>query len=145
MILENQRFGVKIILYDSKTQCIKQETIYYNSGFTFHHFHKWRWFFRYRCALYQVKYKSKYVELITFKYEFVPTTEQEIKRISDKLRGAKGTATKYRNKMDKIINNWTQIFPYKDHPDFCRADNKVKTYENKVIELGLELEKLKAL
>ena len=136
------RYGVKITLYHSRQRSPISENLYYNKGFIFENFQKWKWFFRYRAALLQVHYKDKFIELEYFSYKEVPTKQKEIKRISNKLKGAKATATKNRNKMNRIEKNWNQIFPFDSHPDYLRAEKKVSDYEKKVIELENELASL---
>lgn len=94
---------------------------------------KYDWYFKYRAALFQVKYPK--FEIQTF-WGNEPATGKTLEEIAQsKIRGRKAVLTKNKNLLIKAKKNWNSLFPIEDDPDFKRAVNKIK-------KLELELESL---
>ncbi|MDV7392136.1 hypothetical protein RZS08_12305, partial [Arthrospira platensis SPKY1] len=87
----------------------------------------------------QVKYPKRYVELVPFKYEYVQPKDQQIKRLTDKMRAAKAKRTHYMRQIELARKHWDQIFPIEEHPDYIRVMEKVEQKQALIIELETQI------
>ena len=90
----------------------------------------------------QVQHPRKRVEFVPFSYEYVPPKEQQIKRLTDKMRAAKAKHTHYMKQIELAKAHWNEIFPIEEHPDYIRAKAKVEQKEALVIELENQIAEL---
>lgn len=97
-----------------------------------HTFNRFRWYFKYRAALIQIKY-PKYEVDCTWGNDFRLRTPEEA--MKDKIIGKKATLTKYRNLLKKAEDSWVDLFPIDSNPDYIKAVNKIN-------RLQLELKQL---
>lgn len=142
MTVENFRYGCKILLHRRDHITTGSKLMHYWDGYNFAQYNKWRWYFRYRQALLQGQYPKRYVELVPFRYDYVPPKEQQIKRLTDKMRAAKAKRTHYMKQIELAKAHWNEIFPIEEHPDYIRAMAKIEQKEALVIELENQIAEL---
>lgn len=140
--VEDFRYGCKLLLHRADHGAADPDLVHYWGGYSFHQYAKWRWYFRYRQALLQVQHPRRYVELVQFKYEYVPPKAQQLKRLVDKKRAAKAKHTHYRNQIELARQHWNEIFPIEDHPDYIRAVKKLEEKKALIIDLESQIEAL---
>lgn len=138
----NFRYGCKILLHHKVNMTADPELKHHWDGYSYEQYNKWGWYFRYRQALLQVQYPKRYVELVPFRYEYVPPKEQQIKRLTDKMRAAKAKHTHYMKQIELAKAHWNEIFPIEEHPDYIRAMAKIEQKEALVIELENQIAEL---
>ena len=139
----NFRYGCKILLHCTTHIAAEPELKHFWDGYSYECFNKWQWYFRYRQALLQVQYPKRYVELVTFNYEYIAPKEQQLKRLKDKLTSAKALHTSWMRKMELAKEHWNEIFPIEEHPDYIRAMAKVQQKQALAIELENKIAVLK--
>lgn len=101
------------------------KNIYHRVDLPFEVICKWKWYFEYRAALYKVKNPRHVVELTTGSYDFIPTIDQEKKRLRDKIIGKKATITKYENLLQKAKDTWNLLFPIEDDLHYKKCVLKI--------------------
>lgn len=119
------KYGCKILLHHAQHGASDPELMHFWDCYNYELYCKWQWYFRYRQALLQVQHPKRYVELVPFKYPYVPPKDQLIKRLQDKLRAAKSNHTQLTNKINLAKDHWNQLFPIEDDPDYIWAMEKV--------------------
>lgn len=97
----------------------------------------WRWYFKYRAALLQVKYPRYYVELNVGSVESSGRTKEEI--IKARIRAKKGKITEYSNKLYRAEVTHTELFPIKDDLLYQKAASKIERLKIELVELQNEL------
>lgn len=136
--VDQKRYGCKIILHKAKNESANRELLRYWNGFRFRTYMKWRWYFRYLVAKYQVQHPTYYVEWVEFGYDYVEPKDEAMKRIENKLRSAKAKVTEWTTKIRMFEEEYAQnqaavLFP-------------VPVTENKYYMLAIEkIEKKKKL
>lgn len=111
------------------------KNIYHRIDLPFEVICKWKWYFEYRAALYKVNNPKHVVELTTGSYDFVPTIDQEKKRLRDKIAGKKATITKYENLLKKAIETWNQLFPIEEDPLYKKCVLKIEKLKCELKEI----------
>jgi hypothetical protein len=111
------------------------QNIYYNRDLPFEVFSKYQWYFKYRAALYRVSHPKHYCEIESGSYDYIPTAEQEAKRLKDKIAGKKATITKYENKLRAFERNWNSLFPYTDYEPYQVAVAKIEKLKIELTQL----------
>lgn len=98
---------------------------------------KWNWYFKYRTALLQVKYPRKYIAFIHGKEIATKKTLENI--LKDKISGKKRSITKVKNIIKEIENNWMNLFPLEDQPEYKLIKCKLVRLEEELQELQNEI------
>lgn len=132
--LADKAWGVKIVLHHSTGHCAQRDTVYYNKGFRFQCFMKWKWYFRYRAALFQVQNPKWCVELVTFDYEMKSTNMQIEKRRKDIIAARRRKLTIAKNRLAEYKNTYKGLFPLSEDPDYIKSLQIVTNYEARLNE-----------
>jgi len=121
-MIDNQRWFAKISIgkHIGDLKCI-----YYNEGFTYQQFSKWRWYFEYRAALFKVHNPKMRVEFIWNSYPYVAKDIAQRNDLKNKIKGKKATITKYENLLQAAIKNWNSIFPIEQDEIYKKALEKI--------------------
>jgi hypothetical protein len=138
-VVQNKKFGCQILLHRSKGKDCLPEKMYFWKGYKFETFTKWRWYFRYRAALIQVKYPTRYVELREFDYQYIPEAAELKKRQLDLIIGNKGKLTKTQNNLAAYVKNWDSLFPISDDETFIYTTAKIAEMKEKIRKLESQL------
>lgn len=96
------------------------------------------WYFKYRAALFQVKYPKYTVEIKKSTTDQKSVLQQKNileKRISAKKR----KITEMKNKVDYVKSNWNELFPVEDYPIYKKFISNMNTKMNELIQLEKEL------
>jgi len=101
--------------------------------YSFEQFTRWKWFFKYRAALLQVKYPKYYVECNWGKIESSGRTKKDI--VKARISAKKGKITQYTNKLKKFEESYTEIFPMEDNMLYNKAKAKIERLKNELKEL----------
>jgi len=139
--LENKRFWVTI---RAGKGCGGNPVIWHSAGFVFMNFMKWKWFFEYVAAVYKIKNPRHRVQIETGSIIIVPPLEHRMMNLKNKITGAKAQITKWQNAVKLFENNWDQLFPYTDDPNYKKAKQKISKATMELSQLLLEMEDLKA-
>lgn len=143
--LEDKRFGCQIVVHRGKGKESDPEKVHFWTGLRFHIFNKYRWYFRYRCALLQVKYPMRYVELRNFDYDFVPTHEIILKRKKNLMIAQRALLTKSVNRLEGYEKNWVSLFPIEKDELYQKALFKIESVKVKLRSLEKDYEEYKLL
>lgn len=95
---------------------------------------RWKWYFKYRAALLQIKYPKYDVE-IKYSTSDVKSQIQEMNIIERKISAKKRKVTEFFNKAEKVKMNHNELFPLEENPIYLTLKNIEKTKR-------IELEKL---
>ena len=139
MHVEDKRFGCKIIRHNQDYAGSDPTTLRYFSGFKFEAYMKWRWYFRYLTAKYQLESPKLLVEVRQFNVVWIPPAEEKKKRLKNKLRSAKAKVTEWSRKLEEYKANHNSLFPAEDHPRYKQALEKVEAKRLAVEMLKKEL------
>ena len=137
--LDLKRFGCKIFGGECNGG---GKVVYYNTGFTFQQYFKWRWYFKYREALYKVQNPKHYTEFHQFDYEYVPSKVENQIRLNNKIKGKKAAITKLENAMENEKKHWDKLFPLEDEPMWKKATEKLNKLKFELQTLTIELAQL---
>jgi len=140
--VDTKRFGIKILLHRKDYHCSDSTLLKHLDGFTFERFNRWRWYFRYLEARFQIENPRRLVELQIFNYTHL--NEKEVHRINlkNKLRSAKAKVTEWTNKIERFRQGYNELFPIEEYPPYQRAIAKVEAKKVRVEELTKELASL---
>ncbi|ARK13024.1 hypothetical protein A6C57_23295 [Fibrella sp. ES10-3-2-2] len=139
-----KRFGCKVLLHRFDHHSSDYTLLHYWKDFNFHQFNKWKWFFRYRAALAQVKHPTRFVEIATFSYTYVPSAEELRKRLKDRLTAKKAKLTTYLNKLAAYEKAWTSMFPITDDIPYQLALAKIEKVRRELDEMQREYDNYQA-
>jgi hypothetical protein len=130
--LVNKAFGVKIILHHAETTSAIKELAYYNKGFRFEIFNKWKWYFRYRASLLQVKFPRFYAELIYFDYEIKESEDALKKRRKDIIAARRRKVTIAENQLKEYAKNYTSLFDISTDAKYLKFVEIVEKYKQRL-------------
>lgn len=147
--VDQKRYGCKLILHKAKNESANRELLRYWNGFRFRTYMKWRWYFRYLAAKYQVQYPTHYVEWVEFGYDYVEPKEEAEKRLKNKIRSAKAKITEWTTKMHLFEVQYAEeqkkvLFPVPitEHKDYQAAVLKIERKKKALEDLQSQLTKL---
>ena len=100
---------------------------------------KYDWYFKYRAALLQVKYPKLEVQIQWGNETATGKTLAEIHKA--KITAKKATITKYKNKLQRARETWSDIFPIEDDIHYLKAVEKINRLENEFKQLVKERSK----
>lgn len=106
------------------------------SGYKFHQYMKWSWYFEYRYALLRVNFPKNYISSNHFDELLTPKAKSEI--LKNKVSAAKGRVTKIKNAIKKMESNWNEIFPIEDDESYQKAKVKLREAEKDLNEITNE-------
>lgn len=134
-----------LITYTTKLHVVRIE-VYLDNGWNTHYFrkdmqtpfmHKWRWYFKYRAALLQVKNPKRLVRMRIDSYDYVPPKDILEKRLKNILKGAKAQLTKTLKKLEKAKHTASEqsLFPeqlIENSPLYPKVLKKIELQKYKV-------------
>lgn len=106
------------------------ETVYYKNDMEFEFYFRWRWYFKYLAAKYQVENPKHFVEFSTGAYDYIPDLAQRAKRLKDKITAKKAKITKVDKAWKEFKESYNSLFPLEEHPKYLptiNAINKLKS------------------
>lgn len=147
--VDQKRYGCKIILHKAKNESANRELLRYWNGFRFRTYMKWRWYFRYLVAKYQVQHPTYYVEWVEFGYDYVEPKEEARKRITNKIRSAKAKITQWTGKIEQFLEEYEKqqakvLFPVpvSENKDYKATLKKLEQKKKDLATLEEQLTKL---
>lgn len=133
-------YGVRIVRYKGKSAFGQREMIYENEGFTLENSVKWKWYFRYLAAKFQLETPRNAVEWYIYDYPHINENEVIKKWIMDDLRAAKSKLTQVENAIKKHEENKKDLFSASvDDVRYINTLTLLETRKQKVKELEEEL------
>jgi hypothetical protein len=88
---------------------------------------KYDWYFKYRAALFQVKYPRYDVNCF---WGHEPAEGKTLKQIlQSKISAKKRKITEYKNKLEAGKKEWNSLFSIEDDPDYKRVVDKINKLE----------------
>ena len=138
-----RRYFVKIRFHKDLKYSTLAETMYFQNDMTLDFYMRWQWYFKYREALLRVQNPHSFIELSNGGYEYILPEEQHKKKVYNLLLAAKRKLTQYKRAIEYAKENWDQLFPMEEHPQYIRVMDKLKYYEDRVIILSNEYESIK--
>ncbi len=142
MTTEIYKYGCHIILFPDGHYNGNRKHLITWKDYSFEQYNKWKWYFRYRQAKWQIENPKAFVQLELFNYTFMSEEDLEKKRLKDKITGNKGKLTQYLNKLKLVEDNWNELFPIIDYEPYQRAQAKIFLLKNKISDLEIELSNL---
>lgn len=108
-------------------------------------FHKWEdltlqllvrydWYFKYRAALYQVKYPKAFVEYSRFKHEAKGNQLQIALR--NRWIAKKRKVTEWTNRIARAEAEYNELFPIEEHKVYIKAVAKLAKLKLEFIEMN---------
>ena len=137
--VRDKRFGCKILLHNQDYAGSNSTTLRHFTDFKFDTYLKWRWYFRYLSAKYQLQYPRRLVELREFNFQYIPQLDEKKKRVANKLRSAKAKVTEWTRKLEAFKADYNALFPAESHPRYKQAFEKVEAKKLEVERLQNEL------
>lgn len=126
-----KRFYVKIS-FNEKGYAALKETVYFRNEMTIDFFLKWKWYFEYRVALIRVKNPRSFIELSYEPYEYILPKDKYKEKVKSNYISAKRKLTKFINKLTIIQENWNELFPIEEHPDWIKINEKLEYYQKQL-------------
>ena len=139
--IAGKKWGCYIKLHRLPFFAADSQLVYRWDNYKFAQYMKWKWYFRYRAALLQIKHPKQAVEIVDFNWTI---SDKEIEKIAfkNKLTKAKADLTKWENKLNEFIANWNLLFPYTDDPSYKSTLVRIEEQKNKLQELEAINERL---
>ena len=100
------------------------------SGLKWHLRIKYDWYFKYRSALLQVKYPKFTVDTCWGNEPAQGKTLEQIRQ--NKIRAKKSKITEYKNKLQKVKDNWSCLFPIQEDINYNKALTKIIALESEL-------------
>ena len=94
---------------------------------------KYDWYFKYRAALMQVKYPKFEVQIFSGKEPATGKSLEEIRQL--RIRAKKAKITEFSNKLKKLENDWSSVYPIEILPDYHKSVQKLKRLEFELLAL----------
>jgi hypothetical protein len=149
MNLEHKRFYCKIL---AGKNAGGKPCVYFNKGFTFQQFNKWKWYFEYRAALIKVQNPKWHVEAMHGNYDWLPPIEQRIIDLKNKIAGKRREITKWTNAIEQCDKPWlvkaglfTDDYPLDKDEDYIRHQKALTKIEKHKIEYAQLMAELTAM
>ena len=146
MNLEHKRFYCKIL---AGKNAGGNPCVYFNKGFTFQQFNKWKWYFEYLAALIKVQNPKWHVEANFGNYDWLPPIEQRIIDLKNKIAGKRREITKWTKAIEQCDKPWlvkaglfTDDYPLDKDEDYIRyqkALSKVERHKAELQQLSSDL------
>ena len=109
---------------------------------------KYRWYFKYRAALLQIKYPKYEIEMTWGSLE-PESGNQKIRIHGNKLKAKKASITKCENiineincNLNKHRSNWLEVFPIEESPQYKNELDRLNNLELKLEKVKNELVEL---
>lgn len=98
---------------------------------------KYDWYFKYRAALLQVKYPKYHVELA---FGDEPVTQKQFEDVLlGKIAARKRKIAQHQSSLFAARQNWNELFPIEQHPDYVKATEKLNRLIKELEDLEDEL------
>ena len=108
-------------------------------GYTLQQLVKWSWYFKYRAALYQVKYPRAYIQVTSFK---VNAVGRDLTRaLYNRWVAKKRKITEWTNKIKRAEDNYSQLFPIEEQKGYITAVAKLARLKEEFKEMNIEYNK----
>jgi hypothetical protein len=133
-------YGVRIVRYKGKSPFGERTLIYEREGYSLEGIVKWKWFFRYLTAKYQLETPIQAVEYFTYDYPHVNENEIIRKWIINELTAAKSKLTQVESAIAKHEETKKDLFAATiDDPRYLNTLTLLEQRKEKVKELQAEL------
>jgi hypothetical protein len=135
------RIFVKILFSENGLSALST-VHYFRNEMKVDFFQRWKWYFEYRAALLRVKYPKAYIALEHGPYEYILPEHEYQQKIRNRYIADKAQLTKFKHKLDSISQNYNQIFPIEEHPDYKKINAKLEEYREQLKASELEYNKV---
>lgn len=136
--------GVIIRRYRRELPGGESQCIYQNEGFSTQNFIRWKWYFRYLCAMEQTKTPRQAVEVHFYQYPHINPDSVRIKTLKGRLKSAKSKVTQFTIAIERAKSDWRQLFPIEETDEYKRALTKLQEKKDAVANLELEIKSIQA-
>lgn len=116
--------------------------VYFRNDMTFHFFHRWKWYFKYRAALLQVQNPRGFVSYEYGTYQYELPVDAFTTKLRNQLIAAKRELSIYERKIKFARDNWNEIFPIEDNPHWVKIQSKHKYYTDRILQLEKTLSEI---
>lgn len=133
MFQTNNKIETRIyvkISFNEKGISALRKTVYFRNEMRVDFFVRWKWYFEYRAALLRVKHPKAFIELNHGPYEYVLPEDKYREKIKNQYLSDKRQLTKFKNKLNSIRENWKELFPIEENPDWIKVTKKLEWYES---------------
>ena len=131
VILRTKQYGGEVL------QCLEW------TGNNLERFVRWKWYYRYRAALLQTQNPKMYVEI-----DHTPVKNNSQKDVVEILKrrvsARKSQLSKWKNLLKKAEENWNQLFPIQEDPNYKKSISKIKYNQGELNQVMKQLEKEKS-
>lgn len=133
MFQTNNKIETRIyvkISFNEKGISSLRKTVYFRNEMRVDFFVRWKWYFEYRAALLRVKHPKAFIELNHGPYEYVLPEDKYREKIKNQYLSDKRQLTKFKNKLNSIRENWNELFPIEENPDWIKVTKKLEWYQS---------------
>ncbi|KKP51035.1 MAG: hypothetical protein UR43_C0028G0006 [candidate division TM6 bacterium GW2011_GWF2_33_332] len=102
---------------------------------------KYNWYFKYRAALLQVQNPKKYVEMTWGNFSKLSPKEKKLHDLKNKIIAKKRKITEFTNKFNYVKQQWNELFPIEDDPQYNNVIAKLERLKCELISFEKEFEK----
>lgn len=135
------RIFVKI-LFSENGYASLADVRYYRNEMKPDFFVRWRWYFEYRAALLRVKHPKSFIKIESGPYEYVLPEAEYRAKVRNAYLSNKRQYTKALNLLNSIRQNWSELFPIEDNPEWSKVQRKLMYYKLRLEESEKEYNKL---
>lgn len=118
---------------------ILEEIVYEKTNYHFNR--RWKWFYKYRQALLQIKYPKANVEIL-YETVSVQSYEQQSHLLKNKIIARKRKITEFENRIKRFENEYVDLFPIVENPVYIELNVRKNYHEMKLENLNEEIQKL---
>jgi len=133
LTVDDQLHYVYIKKHRKSFSCSDPTILYKKENISYHLMLKYKWYFRYRTALFQTQYPHKYIEFCHVIKSKKQSEEKKIKRLKNLIKAAKSRITKIKNAIKNMKANYFELFPIENNTNYQKALCKLQEAENTLI------------
>jgi len=101
-------------------------------------YYRWFWYFKYRAALYQVKYPRAVVTSTYGMQKGNVNPHCKKKFLENKIVAAKRNITMYENRIKKFGESYNELFPMDEHDNFKELKRRLENSKKRLEDLKTE-------
>lgn len=135
MYTSNNKIETRIwvkITFNEKGISALQQCVYFRNEMSVEFFQRWKWFFEYRAALLRVKHPKAYISYRHSPYEYVLPEDKYREKVRNRYLADKRLLTKFQNRLNAVRENWNELFPIEENPEWNKVVEKMNYYQEQL-------------
>ncbi|RXG32028.1 hypothetical protein [Leeuwenhoekiella marinoflava] len=134
MIVNSYFWSIKVYTSQFSHKLVER---FYWGDYTLEQFSRWKWYFKYRAALLQIKYPRYYIRTA---WGPEPATRSKNTILKARIRAKKAKITQYSKKLKMAKDEWNELFPISENELYIKANQKIERLKRELNEMQIEIQ-----